>query len=109
MAKGFESVSEKVRGLPKQEALWIESRVKSISKMLGEQDNFPDILFDGKPYNEQTAHLRLLQYHRDSIELGFSDTGRQALLDVAMDFGAAAELPDDVIRENWLKASQEKS
>lgn len=108
MAQGFESLEEKLSALPEREVFWVRSRVERVVKMLDERDQFPDMLFDGRPYDEQTAHLRLLQFHQDSIKQGLSDIGRQALLDVAIEFGLAAELPDDVIQANWLKASQEE-
>lgn len=107
MAIGFESATERIHGLPEHEAAWIDGRVKSISKMLDERDQFPNMLFDGRSYDEQTAHLRLLQYHRDSMRQGFSDIGRQAILDIAVEFGVVTELSDDVVQANWLKAAED--
>ncbi len=108
MTIGLETASERTQGLPDHEAQWIDGRVRSVGKMLDERDQFPDTLFDGRPYDEQTAHLRLLQYYRGSIERGFSDVGRQALLDIAAEYGIVTELPDDVVQDNWLKATQEE-
>lgn len=108
MTVGLETFEERIHGLPDDEAAWIDSRIKSVGKMLDERYQFPDMLFDGRPYDEETAHLRLLQYHRDSIRRGFSDVGRQALLDIAIDYGLSVELPEGIIQANWLKASQEE-
>jgi hypothetical protein len=109
MAIVFETIGERLQNLPAHEAFWIESRVKSVKKMLEEREQFPDMLFEGRPYDEQTAHLRLLQYHRDSVERGFSDVRRHTMLDIAIEFGVAVGLPDDVMEANWLKASQEET
>lgn len=108
MAQDFELLVENPDELPEYEASWIKSRVDGITKTLDQRDEFPDVLFDGRPYDEEIAHLRLLQFHRDSIDLGFSNAARQALLDAATKFGLEAGLPEDVIQANWLKASQEE-
>ena len=103
----LESAPERFSDLPERESHWIEDRVTRMIKMLEESDQFAHIKFDGRPYDEQTAHFRLLQYHRDSIEMGFSNEGRQTILDLAVDFGIAAGLSDEVLQANWLTASQE--
>lgn len=106
MTISLESVGERMRCLADHEAQWIDGRIRSVVRMLSEREQFPDMIFDGQPYDEQTAHLRILQFYRDSMERGFSDIGRQILLDIAIEYGIETDLRDDVIQANWLKATQ---
>ncbi|HSX43948.1 MAG TPA: hypothetical protein VLE69_01450 [Candidatus Saccharimonadales bacterium] len=97
----LEKARQSLDTLPNQrEASWVRHRLSWI----GDSFRISAVKIDESTLDDWEAgavHLRILEQYGHTRDWGYSDTTRQAILDIATDFAIETALDQDMVTKNW--------